>query len=69
MEIPVLIIGAAHDSAIIPAMIKGQEEYITQLTVRQIDASHWALTDKPELSIAHLDEWIDGVILGGKSRL
>lgn len=69
VEIPVLFIGAKHDVAVVPEMTMGQERYISNLTVRQVETSHWALTEKPELSIAHMDEWIDSVIFGGETKL
>lgn len=64
-----LFIGATLDTAVVPEMTLGQEKYVTNLTFRQVETSHWALTEKPELSIAHIDEWIDNVIFGGKTKL
>lgn len=64
-----LFIGATLDGAVVPEMTIGQEKYVTNLTFRQVETSHWALTEKPELSIAHIDEWIDRVILGGETKL
>lgn len=64
-----LFIGAILDVAVVPEMTLGQEKYVTNLTFRQVETSHWALTDKPELVIAHMDEWIDSVILGGETKL
>lgn len=69
MEIPVLFIGAKYDMAVVPEMTMGQEQYISNLTFRQVETSHWALTEKPELSIAHIDEWIDSVVFGGETKL
>jgi soluble epoxide hydrolase/lipid-phosphate phosphatase len=57
------------DMAIRPEMMDGQDKLITDLTVRDVEASHWALLEAPEELYKHIDEWLSNVVLGGKLKL
>ncbi|KAH0603489.1 uncharacterized protein H6S33_007811 [Morchella sextelata] len=69
IECPTLIIRAMKDMAIRPEMMDGQDKLITDLTVRDVEASHWALLEAPEELYKHIDEWLSNVVLGGKLKL
>ncbi|RPB08919.1 alpha/beta-hydrolase [Morchella conica CCBAS932] len=69
IEVPTLIIRAMKDMAIRPEMIDGQDKLITDLTVRDVEASHWALLEAPEEIFKHIDEWLGNVVLGSKLKL
>lgn len=57
------------DRAIRPEMIDGQDKLITDLTVRDVEASHWVLLEAPEEICKHIDEWLSNVVLGSKLKL
>lgn len=66
---PVLFILANRDSALPPFMSKGMERHIPNLTRREVDASHWALWQTPEVVNKFLKEWIEERVLKEASKL
>ncbi|KAF1925722.1 alpha/beta-hydrolase [Didymella exigua CBS 183.55] len=56
---PVLFIQAAHDSVLKPEMSRGMEKLIPKLTRAEVDASHWALTQKPEEVNTLIRQWLE----------
>lgn len=67
VEMPALYVAASRDTALPPAMSRGIERYITDLTRAEVNASHWALTQRgPEVN-AIIGKWLNQV-LGGKIK-
>lgn len=50
-------------------MSAGMEDYIPNLTRAEVPASHWALWHTPKETNDVIRNWIQGVVLGGKSKL
>jgi len=69
VQVPYLFIGAKYDVALPPAMAESQVHFIPQLTTRIVDTAHWAMVEDPEAVIEHMSEWLDSVVLGGKSKI
>lgn len=66
---PTLFVLATKDSVLTPAMSKGMEQYLPNLTRAEVPASHWALWHAPAETNEHIKKWLEGVVLGGKSHL
>lgn len=58
---PFLFIGGARDAALPPAMAAGMEKYFRSLTKGEVNASHWALWEKPEEVNTYIKEFLFGV--------
>lgn len=69
VEQPTLFIQAIRDSVFIPAMMSKMKENIPKLTVKQVDANHWALWEKPAECNAILEQWLKEFVLGSRSLL
>lgn len=69
LRIPVLFVAAKRDIALKPEMSAGMEKVCTQLTRREVNASHWALWEVPEDVNRIIGDWLQGVVFGGKSVL
>lgn len=69
IDIPVLFILASRDTALRPEMAVRMNNFIPQLTRRELNASHWALWEKPEEVNNHIKQWIGDVVFGSKSKL
>ena len=72
IQIPTLFIAASNDQALPPSLSKGMEEYIPNLTRRQVDTTHWALTEAPEQVNEYIWQWLEPLLdagVVGKSRL
>ncbi|KAK0865956.1 hypothetical protein LTS02_005050 [Friedmanniomyces endolithicus] len=66
---PVLFNQALHDNVLKPEMSKGMERSIKHLTQGEVPASHWALWHTPQQTNKLIKDWVEGVVLGGKSKL
>nr|POE62252.1 isoform 2 of bifunctional epoxide hydrolase 2 [Quercus suber] len=66
---PTLFIQALLDIVLLPKMSIGMEDKIPNLTRGEVHASHWALTHTPHETNEQIRQWIEGVVLGGKSKL
>lgn len=66
---PTLFIQALFDIVLLPEMSVGMEDKIPNLTRGEVHASHWALTNTPQETNDQIKAWIEGVVLGGKSKL
>jgi soluble epoxide hydrolase / lipid-phosphate phosphatase len=66
---PVLFIQALGDSILKPEMSKNMEKTIPNLTRGEVPSSHWALWHTPQQTNELIKNWIEGVVLGGKSKL
>ncbi|KAL4916593.1 Alpha/Beta hydrolase protein [Aspergillus aurantiobrunneus] len=64
INVPVLFIQAVNDAALPPRLGKGMGKYLPQLTTKQVDASHWALWEKPKEVNDILNTWVNEVVEG-----
>lgn len=58
ITIPVLFIQALRDPALPPHLGKRMAKTVPRLSRKQVDASHWALWEKPEEVNSILETWI-----------
>ncbi|KAK5740357.1 hypothetical protein LTR17_004620 [Elasticomyces elasticus] len=66
---PTLFVQALYDSVLKPEMSKGMERQLPNLTRGEVPATHWALWHTPQQTNNLIKDWIEGVVLGGKSKL
>jgi pimeloyl-ACP methyl ester carboxylesterase len=71
---PVLFVVASRDQALPPSMSqgKGMEKSFEDLTVKQVDAGHWALWQRPEECNELIAGFLERVVSGlaeGKTKL
>ncbi|CAL5873202.1 uncharacterized protein PFLUO_LOCUS7471 [Penicillium psychrofluorescens] len=59
---PLLFIQALRDQALPPHLGKSMAKHIPNLTLKQVDTSHWALWEKPEEVNAILASWLKNVV-------
>lgn len=72
IQIPTLFIAASDDLALPPSLSEGMEEYVPNLTRRQVDTSHWALIEAPEQVNEYIWQWLEPLLHAGvdeKSKL
>ncbi|KAI9737155.1 MAG: hypothetical protein M1834_000748 [Cirrosporium novae-zelandiae] len=74
IQIPVLFIAASSDVALPLKMAEKMGQFVPDLTRREVQASHWVLTERPGEVNGFLEEWFKGRGLvvekeGGKSSL
>lgn len=62
---PAMIVTATADVALPPAMAAGMGKWIDSLLRREVEASHWALWEKPEEINRFIGEFLGGVLKGG----
>ena len=50
MDVPTLVLWALEDTALLPELVDGLEDYVPQLTLERIPgASHWIVHEQPGL--------------------
>lgn len=64
IDIPTLFVQATYDSVLQPAMSRGMDKYLKNLTRGEVEATHWALTQKPEEVNAIVKKWLEKVGFG-----
>ena len=69
VEQPTLFIQATRDSVFIPAMVANMGKNIPKLTVKPVEANHWALWEKPTECNAILEQWLKENVVGSRSSL
>ena len=69
ISMPALFIGATQDSVLKPELSQNMEKFLPNLTRGSVDASHWALTQKPEEVNAIIKDWLGSQNLELKSSL
>jgi len=62
-EMPVLFIGGKRDAALPPALAGGMEKWFRALVKGEVDASHWALWERPTEVNDLIKEWLVGQIV------
>lgn len=69
LDLPVLFIQATEDAALPPAMAKGMVDRVPKLTKSEVQASHWALWQRPTECNAIISRWIENFVFEGKSKI
>lgn len=69
IEQPCLFVYATRDHALPEWMSKQMANRIPNLTRKTVEASHWALWEKPEEVNKHIDNWIVPIIKSDDSKL
>ncbi|KAI9733763.1 MAG: hypothetical protein M1818_007177 [Claussenomyces sp. TS43310] len=67
IKVPSLLIQATKDDALPPSMSKGMEKHFEDLKIKQVDATHWALWQKPDECNALIEEFLVE-LLGSKAN-
>ncbi|KAG4438667.1 hypothetical protein IFR05_005848 [Cadophora sp. M221] len=67
-DMPTLYIGGTKDAALPPAMSTGMDKFFRSLTRGEVNASHWALWEKPADVNRYIEEFLVGQ-LGAKANL
>ncbi|KAL2128064.1 hypothetical protein VTI74DRAFT_9768 [Chaetomium olivicolor] len=62
VTIPALMVVAKRDSALPPAMAAGMDKYCENLVKRDVDATHWALWERPAETNQHIGEFLEGIL-------
>jgi soluble epoxide hydrolase/lipid-phosphate phosphatase len=65
---PVLFIPAKYDSVLKPETSKDMESFIPSMTRGEVEATRWALTEKPEEVNQLVRQWLEGQGLARSSR-
>ncbi|OKL57927.1 hypothetical protein UA08_06646 [Talaromyces atroroseus] len=60
IDVPMLFIQALKDSALPPSMSKSMGQWIPDLTIKQLNTSHWALTEDPRGVNESIGSWLEG---------
>lgn len=63
ITIPVLFIQALKDQALPPHLGKSMAKHVPNLTLKQVNAAHWALWEKPEEVNSIISTWLKEVAL------
>lgn len=61
-DMPMLFISASQDGALPPTLSGGMEKHFRSLTRGEVDASHWALWQKPAEVNRFIKEFLEGQI-------
>ncbi|KAK4225533.1 putative epoxide hydrolase [Podospora fimiseda] len=59
---PALIVTASRDIALPPAMAAGMDKWVERLMRRGVEASHWAIWEKPEEVNGYIEEFLKEVL-------
>ncbi len=50
VRVPTLVIWGEADTALLPSLLDGLEQYVTDLTIKRIaNGSHWVIHEQPEV--------------------
>ena len=66
LDIPVLFIRATRDPALRPELSAHMGKYLPRLTVKEVEASHWALWENPQECNEAIGRWVEDVVFGQK---
>jgi soluble epoxide hydrolase/lipid-phosphate phosphatase len=66
IKVPVLFVVAKNDQALPPSMSRGMERNFESLQVRQVDAGHWALWQRPEECNGLIGEFLERLLAAGE---
>lgn len=59
IDVPMLFIQALRDTALPPSMGKSMTHFIPNLTMEQVNTSHWALTEDPQRVNELVHSWLE----------
>ncbi|KAH7329112.1 Alpha/Beta hydrolase protein [Stachybotrys elegans] len=68
LHLPLLFIGASKDIALPPAMSASMDQTCTNLTRAEVEASHWALVEKPKEVNDSIENWLREKVLKGELK-
>lgn len=68
-DMPVMYIGGSRDAALPPALAAGMEKHFRSLTKGEVNASHWALWEKPAEVNQYIKEFLFGQVGSTKASL
>ena len=60
IKCPVLFVRALGDSIVTDELVNKMGEHVSNLTLKNVDASHWLLWEKPEEVNGLVTEWMCG---------
>ena len=64
-----MFITATRDSVLKPEMAAGMGKLIPDLRTKEVDASHWALWERPAEVNGYVKDWFEEVVFAPKSNL
>ncbi|KAH7348395.1 epoxide hydrolase [Rhexocercosporidium sp. MPI-PUGE-AT-0058] len=68
LDMPALYIAGTRDAALPPSMSAGMDKYFRSLTRGEVNASHWALWEKPADVNRYIEEFLVGQV-GARANL
>ena len=60
IKCPLLFVRALGDSIVTDELVNKMGEHVSNLTLKNVDASHWLLWEKPEEVNGLVTEWMRG---------
>ena len=64
-----MFIAASRDNVLYPSLAAKMNKDVPQLTMKEVDGTHWVLVEKPDECNELLREWFGSVVWGGNSKL
>ena len=59
VDIPTLVLWGLQDTALLPELVEGLEDYVPRLTLEKVpDASHWIVHEQPQLVARRLADFL-----------
>ena len=59
VSVPTLVIWGEADTALLPALLDGLDQYVEDLTIKRIpDGSHWVVHEQPAKVIRYIREFL-----------
>jgi pimeloyl-ACP methyl ester carboxylesterase len=59
VDVPTLVLWGMQDTALLPELVDGLEDYVPRLTLRKVpDASHWIVHEQPERVARELEDFL-----------
>ncbi len=59
VNLPTLVIWATQDTALLPSLLDGLEDYVPQMQLKRVEnATHWIVHEQPELVANHLKQFL-----------
>ncbi|CAF2477334.1 unnamed protein product [Rotaria sp. Silwood2] len=58
LQMPCLFIGGLRDAVGVPALFASQKQYMTQLTVLEMNATHWIMEEMPQEVNDSIEKWV-----------
>jgi soluble epoxide hydrolase / lipid-phosphate phosphatase len=69
IDVPTLMITATKDIILTPALSRNMEKYLPRLSRGEVQANHWALTQKGDEVNKIVKEWLEREVLELRSSL